>query len=287
MQSVLQLPVSEVGTLYYKRKLVLHNFTLYDNTAPHRGQCYLWTETDGKRGANEVGSCLLRYLRSVNECVKHVTFFSDSCSGQNCNQFVCALLMYAVTVLPVDVIDHKFLVPGHTMMECDSMHSSIEYARKHLALYTVNDWVNVIKSARRHNPYQVEVLKYTDFSDLKNLAATLLCNRRKASTGDLVNWSDIRWIRVEKAKPNMILVKTDFDHTEFRELVQKKTRLRPLQLSAAYKKPLPISKSKHADLMSMFTQDIIPGIYTEFYSCLPFSDKVVDCVPESVDEGTD
>jgi len=173
MQNVLQLPVSEVGALYYKRKLVLHNFTVYDNTAPHKAQCYLWTETDGKRGANEIGSCLLRCLRSVNERVKHVTFFSDSCSGQNRNQFVCALLLYAVAVLPIDVIDHKFLVPGHTMMECDSMHSSIEYARKHLALYTVNDWVNVIKSAHRHHPYEVEVMKFADFSDLKNLEATL------------------------------------------------------------------------------------------------------------------
>jgi len=147
-------------------------------------------------------------------------FFSDSCSGQNRNQFVCALLLYAVTVLPIDVIDHKFLVPGHTMTECDSMHSSIEYTHKHLALYTVNDWVNVIKSACRHNPYQVEVMKFTDFTGLKSLAASLLCNCRKSSTGDLVNWTDIRWIRIEKAKPNVIMFKTDFDHTEFGTLVQ-------------------------------------------------------------------
>jgi len=285
MQSVLQLPVSDVGTLYYKRKLVLHNFTVYDNNAPHTGHCYLWTETDGKRGANEIGSCLLRFLQSVNEPVKHVTFFSDSCSGQNRNQFVCALLLYAVAKLPIDVIDHKFLVPGHTMMECDSMHSSIEYACKHLSLYTVNDWVNVIKSARRHKPYQVEVLKYTDFSDLKGLAATLLCNRRKSSTGDLVKWMDIRWIRVEKAKPNVILYKTDFDQTEFGMLVQKQTRSRPPNLWGVYKKPLPISKAKHSDLKSMLKEGIIPPIYSEFYNMIPSSDKVVDCVPD--DEVTD
>jgi len=244
MQSVLQLPVSDVGTLYYKRKLVLHNFTVYDNNAPHTGHCYLWTETDGKRGANEIGSCLLRFLQSVNEPVKHVTFFSDSCSGQNRNQFVCALLLYAVAKLSIDVIDHKFLVPGHTMMECDSMHSSIEYACKHLSSYTVNDCVNVIKSARRHKPYQVEVLKYTDFSDLKGLAATLLCNRRKSSTGDLVKWMDIRWIRVEKAKPNVILYKTDFDQTEFGMLVQKQTRSRPPNLWGVYKKTTAHIKGK-------------------------------------------
>ena len=32
MQSILQLPVSEIGPMYYKRKLTLHNFTIYEST---------------------------------------------------------------------------------------------------------------------------------------------------------------------------------------------------------------------------------------------------------------
>lgn len=166
-------------------------------------------------------------------------------------------------------------------MECDSMHSSIEYAQKHLALYTVNDWVNVIKSARRHNPYEVEVMKFSDFSNLKVLAATLLCNCRKASTGAFVNWMDIRWIRVEKANPNNVFFKTDFDQTVFGTLVQpNNTRSRQLVLNAAYKKPLLISQAKHADLVLMLKKGIIPNIYTEFYSSIPFSDKAADCIPD-------
>ena len=38
------------------------------------------------------------------------------------------------------------------MMECDSIHSAIEYAYKNLHVYSVNEWVNLLKSARRKNP---------------------------------------------------------------------------------------------------------------------------------------
>jgi len=161
MQSILQLPTSELGPVYYKRKLVLHNFTIYEGKKPNRGFCYLWLETAGKRGANEIGTCILKYLRSLDEKVKKVTFFSDSCSGQNRNQYICALLLHAVQSLPIDVIEHKFLVPGHTMMECDSMHSAIEYAQKNLSVFSLHEWINVLKTARRHNPYKVELLDHT------------------------------------------------------------------------------------------------------------------------------
>jgi hypothetical protein len=136
MQSVLQIPTSEVGPLYYKRKLVLHNFTIYDSDKPNKAFCYLWPETEGNRGANEIGTCVFRYLKSLDPKIKHVTFFSDSCSGQNRNQYVCSLLLYAVAILPIDIIDHKFLIPGHTMMECDSMHSQSNMLRE-ILLFTL------------------------------------------------------------------------------------------------------------------------------------------------------
>ena len=157
MQSILQLPVSEIGPMYYKRKLTLHNFTIYESTTSKKDNafCYLWPETDGNRGANEIGTCIFNYLQSLDEKIEHVTLYSDCCSGQNRNQYVCSVLMHAVSVLPIKVIDHKFLIPGHTMMECDSMHSAIEFSQRHLSVYSVHEWVNIIQLARKQNPYKV------------------------------------------------------------------------------------------------------------------------------------
>ena len=49
MQSVLQLPSGAESLLYYKRKLVVHNRTIYEAAAPNKGYCYLWPENAGKK----------------------------------------------------------------------------------------------------------------------------------------------------------------------------------------------------------------------------------------------
>jgi len=49
---------------------------------------------------------------------------------------------------------------------------------------------------------------------------------------------EIRWIKAEKAKPNVVFFKTDFDQTKFGAPVQKKICSRPLQLLRVYKKSL-------------------------------------------------
>lgn len=59
-------------------------------------------------------------------------------------------------------------------MEVDSMHSTIEAAKKNVPVYTMHDWLNICRLARsnRYNKkcssYTVQELKYTDFLDLKS-----------------------------------------------------------------------------------------------------------------------
>ncbi|CAH1966651.1 unnamed protein product [Acanthoscelides obtectus] len=46
LQSVLLSPKSNTCALYYKTKLIVHNFTLYD-IKRNQGYCYLWNEAEG------------------------------------------------------------------------------------------------------------------------------------------------------------------------------------------------------------------------------------------------
>ena len=86
---------------------------------------------------------------SLQRNIKHVILYSDACAGQNRNQFIATCLMHAVTTLPnIETIDHKFLESGHTQMECDSMHSAIEFARKKTEIYVPQQWSTVIRMAR-------------------------------------------------------------------------------------------------------------------------------------------
>jgi len=133
LQSALTTPCGNVSALYYAHKLSVYNFTIY-NQASGQGYCMLWNETQGRRGSNEIGSLLYLYLKEhVPADVKHVIVTSDSTVAQNRNQYITSLLLVAVLCLPnIETIEQKFLEPGHTEMEVDSMHSAIDFQRKHL-----------------------------------------------------------------------------------------------------------------------------------------------------------
>lgn len=55
LQSVLLCPKSNVSSLYYKTKLIVHNFTVYDLKRKN-GFCFLWNETEGGLSSNEFSS---------------------------------------------------------------------------------------------------------------------------------------------------------------------------------------------------------------------------------------
>ncbi|KAG5874708.1 hypothetical protein JTB14_035104 [Gonioctena quinquepunctata] len=47
LQKILSTPMSEVSAFYYKRKLAVYNFTIFD-LGENEGECYVWDETIGK-----------------------------------------------------------------------------------------------------------------------------------------------------------------------------------------------------------------------------------------------
>lgn len=169
LQAVLYSPCSNVSSFFYTRKFATYNLTFYDMDKKH-GSCYLWNETHGNRGSDEIGTILLRHMKSLEPSITHVSFFSDSCGGQNRNRYVASLLKYATTVLSnVEIIDLKFLEVGHTDMEVDSMHSVIERAKKNKNIYSPLEWPNIIRDSKRQSKYDVNILEFDDFIDLKKL----------------------------------------------------------------------------------------------------------------------
>ena len=298
LQSVLQLPSGDVGQLYYKRKLVVYNLTVYGMVSPNDAYCFNWTECDGKKGANEIGSILHKYIMSLPVHTKHVVLFSDSCTGQNRNQYIASILLHTVVSKPnLEIIDHKFLVPGHTHMECDSMHAAIEYAHKNVSIYSIHDWHNVMKSARRSKPYNVQQLFHDDFYDLKKLSEDILTNRTVNVDGETINWLNIRWIRYEKKSPTQLLYKTDFDQPEFSVLNQNRTNKRGriakqqnpnASLTQAYKKKFEISAAKREDLLGLCRAGVIPNEFHQFYFDIPAATRVRDKLPgPNIDEDDD
>ena len=63
-----------------------------------------------------------------------------------------------------EVIDHKFMMSGHSYLLNDRDFGGIEKARRRTsAVYVPNEWCTLIKNARRVNPFQVRVMTQADF----------------------------------------------------------------------------------------------------------------------------
>ena len=58
-----------------------------------------------------------------------------------------ALLTFAVQHQVM--IFHKYLEVGHTHMECDSVHSTIDKKVKQVSVNLTSDYINIIQSARK------------------------------------------------------------------------------------------------------------------------------------------
>lgn len=134
LEKVLTTPQGEACSYYYKRKFAVYNFTVYD-IGNKQGYCYMWDESEGKTGSNEIGTCLLKFIKSMNEKgYKEFSFYSDNCGGQNRNRFIYSMWEYASFTLKVK-ISHIFLEWGHTQNEGDSVHSCVEHSKKGKTIY--------------------------------------------------------------------------------------------------------------------------------------------------------
>lgn len=130
LQSVLRIPSSEISQMYYTMKLCAYNLTIYEAASPNAAYCYAWTEPNGQRGSCEIGTALLNWINQIPQNVKEISLFSDTCGGQNRNQFIAALFLYVVQTTHLQVVQHNFMEKGHSYMEVDAMHSAIERAKK-------------------------------------------------------------------------------------------------------------------------------------------------------------
>ena len=96
LESVLQLQKSNISLIYYSRKLCVYNLTVWEGKCPNEGHCLTWPEIEGKRGSNEISSCLYSWLKQLPQEIEEVSLFSDTCGGQNRNQQMVAMMMMYV-----------------------------------------------------------------------------------------------------------------------------------------------------------------------------------------------
>lgn len=76
------LPKLSTNIAYYKRQLNLYNFGIHVGSKD-KGIFHVWQENEASKGTQEVGSCLKKYIESIQAPVKKLILWSDACGGQN------------------------------------------------------------------------------------------------------------------------------------------------------------------------------------------------------------
>lgn len=174
-QAVKLAPCVNASAMYYKTKLCVHNFTMY-NHKTHDAMTYWWDETESDLSASSFASCVVHNIRqTLNEDFKPIILWSDGCGYQNRSTIMSNALSHLAKERNV-IIEQKFLVKGHTMMECDSVHSTIDTMlnpkrstknkKTSREIYLPSQYAELTKQARKKPfPYRSIYLDHTFFVD--------------------------------------------------------------------------------------------------------------------------
>lgn len=257
MQQVIFIPTLTHSQMFYSRQLSCYNLCVHIADNQQAYMC-LWNESYAGRGGNEVGSSIFKVLNMMSSKTlkKHAVIWSDNCIGQNKNRMVLFALIYLVANGIYDIIDHKYLVSGHSFMSCDRDFAQIEKRKKVVKCFEPKDVEKMIRESCHKNPFEVVNLDQNDFKDL-NKASTDFLNTTKLKI------STISWIRIEKDKlPRVDLMESHNDSIPWDSVNIFKKGKSPNQLKnytlPALEARNNISKEKLKDV-----KDMLPYIPTE------------------------
>ncbi|XP_047503855.1 uncharacterized protein LOC125048927 [Pieris napi] len=285
LQAAMPCPRGDASNFYYVSKLNTYNFTICDIKSKDTA-CYVWHEGEAKRGATEIGSCLLKYIQNLKlkaeelDSKLDIIFYSDNCCGQQKNQYIIALYVYAVYHLDfINSITHKYLIKGHTQNEGDNVHSLIERgvgkALKSGPIYTPDQYVHIIRNAKKTGKaYQVNELEHEDFFDIKALASSIGKNFSKNMDKETLKLGDVKILKVESNDFNYCFsYKTSYEDTQFKTVIidkigKTRNTANNITVKKAYKEKIPICEKKKKGLLDLIRKNIVPRFYKPFFENL-------------------
>ena len=102
------------------------------------------------------------------------------------------------------IIDHRFMVSGHSSLPNNrDFGSSEKAARRTQYVYVPDSRCTLVETAKRNNPFQFTKMGTEDFISIQNVQSTIVYWKFNTHK-EKVNWLDIRCIRLSKDKPLQI-----------------------------------------------------------------------------------
>jgi len=268
----------------------MFNLTVYES-GPQDAITYLWGETNGGRGCNDIVTCIYKYLLGLDEkqLYKSVALYCDSCCGKNKNRAMIAML-YNMKFEYIEEVKITFLLPGHTYMPVDSVHATIERFTRNKTMWAPSEWSPLIRNSRINpSPIEVRNVQYSDFKDWKTLAKQYFALNLKTTDKELIQITKVKSFIFNKPLNGDHNVKVFFTYCADEEpktlkVKKKNIGINPIQL---YGESLQISKEKLTDLLKLCTDGIIPHNFHEEYLRMQSNHDISDILQETDEEDSD
>lgn len=272
MEKVLGLPKLPTNIVYYKRQLSIFNEGIHSGST-NTPYCFLWKEGVAGRGAQEVGSCLKKFIEvHLKKRVEELILWSDSCGGQNRNIKIVLMLKTVLMQHPtLKRIYFKYLESGHSFLPNDTDFGQIERALKNqVRIYTLKDFMSVIGNCKKHNKFVLNLMEPGDFYSIEDIEKQI-SNKKMSTNKEKISWLKTKIIKLEKSKPTSIFLCESHSPEEnrYKEIDISKSRgkknpIDPKKLKMLYPEGKAISKKKWDDIKTLLK--FIPKDATEFYT---------------------
>ncbi|XP_072397435.1 uncharacterized protein [Diabrotica undecimpunctata] len=282
LQKCLPTPCLTNNQSFYKLKLWTINFTIYDATE-NKSYCLIWDESEAGRGGHEIASALTKWAMTVlsQTDVEELVIWSDNCPSQNRNVMVMMSYFWLFNICPnLKVVNHKYLLRGHTHLEADQVHAIIERSVKKqptMQIVTPWDWQQLISSVGAQ-VIKMDKDDFKNFEVLYSQSQSLFISKKKNADNNNFLISNVVQFQVKKDTPTIIFYKEAFEEIRPKELhVARRTATAinlPEQLPLRYQKPKGITQKKKDHLLILLQW--IPSQFQEFYRNLVVTTKKVD-----------
>lgn len=288
LEQVLPTPSLRSNMIFYSRQLNVYNLTVTD-TKMHTTHCYMWDESQGERGSNNIASCLTQHtLQEIPEGVEELDIFSDSCVGQNRNSIVTSSMFTILQVHPtLRIIRHICLEVGHTRLECDNSHSTIESIKDKRICETPEDWYNAIRElngpSASHSYKVTEMVgKFYDFKSLLKSTGPLVL-RSKCSTGNKFQWLKTHYFEYRRDSIGKMFFKRDLEEEEATTYLDFRRSVRAalpnfFDILPSLPTRFPIYHKKQEDLRNLYP--LLKPTSRRFYESLSSTDEGEDIDPD-------
>nr|CAH7760572.1 unnamed protein product [Callosobruchus chinensis] len=217
VQAVKMSPVNNANKFYFKTRLKVHNLTIYDMST-HQCCNYWWNETEGDLSSSVFTTLILNHLEEFCKDDLPVILWSDGCGYQNRNSTLSNALLHHAKKHN-KTITQKYLEPGHTQMECDSVHSLIERKLKNKEILIPYDYVRITREARQKPlPFEARYMTHDMFKKYDDKDLIIYQSIRP---GRSVNDPTVNNLRVLHYSPNSRIGYKLHFHDEMMELPQR------------------------------------------------------------------